>query len=871
MFKSVFRTGIRAAYNVLDNPSFVSEPWSIYPAKHKSSGKHASVFIFDKTKFESQIYKLCQVGSNSKNPKLIISECYELIKFEVNQLTKLKHPQLLTVLEVLEETKTKFIFATEAVNNNLITVNMGNLDNLTIQKGLLQVSKGLQFLHNLCSIVHFNLQPSSVFIDTQGDWKLAGFMFLQNLNEVSPQERDNFYIMSNSSIVPFANLNLNYTAPELLVDSHLKLDYANDIWSLGCLIFYLYNDGDTLLHCFDSSNVGDYKSEFKKFEGKFYNHRPSDLKYLLKNVPSELYTVYPQLMARYPTDRITIDQFIDSSFFNGSLIKAMLFIDEFTTKTLDEKRIFMKGLLESENTPDDILSQLPTHFKSLKVVPLLVEVIHKEIKVIQDKNIDKDIEELICSSLSVAFKIGAGLSSLTFQDKIYTTLLKEESNRKKSVSIAKKLINLSVAVRLEIVKNLSILKSKLTKAQFSTLLKDLIGISLGQPIDKNDLEINVILQEQILKELPSIIDIYEFPYIKGDLFPAICLVFKSTTVLTTKLLTIETFEILVERNIIDKLIVTEQLFPVLQNLKSRDKRIISLILKLFLSLTKNDQHIALDLEVSVQLVLSQAMDLTFGCDNCNAAEFRSFMLIIESIQKILVKKKLDTLPQSTDTSTSDGLADKFGSLINNQKVTATNKDDIFKAPKSKEIMQPKKKLTPLATNSAQERRLDVNSSMNLALQKSNDIVIPKSKSIINNDLKDNSFSRGSRIQPLSLKDNTGSTKQKLSLVGNSINTPNNNRLLQTLNKSPFPQASQNDIDDDDDDFEDFQVASIPLRKPKPSNGSPASSSTIMPASPSSANVQNYPPGFNLNMVLTPTSAKSRNDMSKLTSNLLDLL
>ena len=34
-----FSTGIRSIYSVLDQPSFVSEPWAIYPAKHKTNGK----------------------------------------------------------------------------------------------------------------------------------------------------------------------------------------------------------------------------------------------------------------------------------------------------------------------------------------------------------------------------------------------------------------------------------------------------------------------------------------------------------------------------------------------------------------------------------------------------------------------------------------------------------------------------------------------------------------------------------------------------------------------------------------------------------------------------------------------------------------
>ncbi|EGV63819.1 kinase-like protein, partial [Yamadazyma tenuis ATCC 10573] len=327
MFKSVFKSGIRATYDVSSNASFVNEPWHIYTAKHNTTGKLASVFIFDKAKFESVIHQLCSRISNTKNPKVIINECYELIKYEVGQMAKLKHPQILTIYEVLEETKSKFLFVTESVTDNLMTVDFEKLDELSIQKGLLEVCKGIQFLHNYCSIVHMNLQPSSVFINQQGDWKLTGFRFLQNLNEISPQERESFFLMNNTSSVPFMNLNMNFVAPELVIDRQSKLDFGNDIWSLGCLIYYIYNKGEYLLNCFDQNSISDFKGEFRKFETKFYNHRVSDLKYVLKDIPDQLYGTFPSILARYPSDRINIDQFIDSDYFNGSLIKVMWFVD----------------------------------------------------------------------------------------------------------------------------------------------------------------------------------------------------------------------------------------------------------------------------------------------------------------------------------------------------------------------------------------------------------------------------------------------------------------------------------------------------------------------------------------------------------------
>ena len=56
-------------------------------------------------------------------------------------------------------------------------------------------------------------------------------------------------------------------------------------------------------------------NKFRKFEQKFYNHKPTELKYVLKDIPDKLYPLYPQILARYPFhDRITLDQFMDSEF-----------------------------------------------------------------------------------------------------------------------------------------------------------------------------------------------------------------------------------------------------------------------------------------------------------------------------------------------------------------------------------------------------------------------------------------------------------------------------------------------------------------------------------------------------------------------------
>lgn len=880
MFKSFFQTGIRAVYNVLENPTFVAEPWYVYPAKHKQSGRVVSVFIFDKTKFETTIHKMIGSSRNSaKNPRVIVSECYELLKFEVSQLAKLKHPQILTLYEALEETKLKFLFVTEAVTDNLQTTDLSKIDALSVQKGLLQIAKGLQFLHNSCSIVHFNLQPGSVFINNQGDWKLAGFRFLHNLADLSPQERENYYIMDNQSVVPFANLNLNFMAPELIVDQKLLLDLGNDIWSLGCLIFYVYNKGENLINCFESDSINDYKQEFGRFAAKWFNHRPAELRYVLKDVPEKMYVLYPKLMARYPHDRITIDQFIESDFFNGSLIKAMWFLDEFSTKSMEEKLIFLQGLLESDAaTGATLLSQLPTAYKTLKLLPLLIELVSAELGVLAGAAPTPEADAIITASLRIIFLIGSGLSSLTFQDRVYEPLLKNSSKNKRAAipNVLSKLLDASVMTRLTLVKNCDVLMAKLNDKQFLELIKTVIDKLAKEPaLPQADV---IELHEAFLLRACEFAPKLEFPYVKNTFFPLLCLIFKTTSVLLTKLATLETFTALIDARVVDKLIVNEQLLPILKNVKSRDKRIVHSMLQFFSNLCAST-HVALDLDTMVEQVLPQCYALAFACTECTQQEFRSFMAIVDGVLQGLVKKKAATLGlEPSDLRESKS----FNKLILSQTVTAGSKDAMETAPRSESVMRPRQATTPTAkstTKSPANRTAKTSTPIAPMLAKKSQTPLTPSVGKKSQTPLTPSMGKKSSMQtPLTPSVGKKSTAQPSDRVNSSVT----NNLLSTLNGTDFSKKA-----DDDDDFEDFQQALLidwntEMRKQNAagngassgamqqnssftngglsSNGAGSrtmysSISASTPALASSAHTSaspHYPPGFDAAMVLTPT-------------------
>ena len=92
-------------------------------------------------------------------------------------LTRLRHPCVLETVEPLEETRSELIFATEPVLAPLSAALLSGesagraadgvqLDEVEIQKGVLQVARALEFLHT-AKMVHGNLNTDAVLINAK--------------------------------------------------------------------------------------------------------------------------------------------------------------------------------------------------------------------------------------------------------------------------------------------------------------------------------------------------------------------------------------------------------------------------------------------------------------------------------------------------------------------------------------------------------------------------------------------------------------------------------------------------------------------------------------------------------------------------------
>jgi SCY1-like protein 2 len=427
MFSSAFKSiasssNISANYTVAPTHTSTAGAWKIYDCKKKSTGKAYSVFVFDKKSLESGGGGGSQsLGRASASAlKRAADEVVERLRKEASSLARLRHPSILELVEPVEDTRGGGLqFVTEAVTASLASLLLDKddqeraggvggrasryvtedsdgvrrrreleIDELEIQKGLLQVSKALEFLHDNAGLVHANLTPDAVLINAKSDWKLSGLAFCSppegSTKPTSFQPVSLSEILSPDPRLPrFVQLSLDYTSPDFVLDNNLTA--AADMFSLGLLCVALYNSPHRS-PIESHGSVSTYKRLFSSSStvpsssNSFLSSRP---------LPRDLSAhVLPRLITRRPAQRMTATEFQNSEYFDNILVSTIRFLDAFPAKTPNEKAQFMRGL-------NKVLPSFPKSVMEKKILPaLLDELKDRDLIALILQNVFKIIELL---------------------------------------------------------------------------------------------------------------------------------------------------------------------------------------------------------------------------------------------------------------------------------------------------------------------------------------------------------------------------------------------------------------------------------------------------------------------------------------------
>ncbi|MCJ1430502.1 hypothetical protein MMC29_008420 [Sticta canariensis] len=669
-----FTSNISANYTLSTTPTSISGVWKVYDGKKKSTGKAVSVFVFERKSLDPQSGGLGG-RSGASSLKKLHDEVISRVKKESNLLARLRHPSILELAEPIEDTRNGgLMFATEPVTASLagllqekddqeraggtggrpsryvVEESDGQkrrreleIDELEIQKGLLQIAQGLEFLHESAKLIHGNLTPEAIYVNVKSDWKIAGLLF------AGPSDTSN----AQNSIPPISlsealyhdprlprslQLNLDYTSPDFTLDSNISP--SADMFSLGLLILALYNSPHTS-PLKTNSNLASYKkimssvSTTPSSSNNFLSSRP---------LPRELTSdVLPRLITRRPGQRMNAREFQQSQFFDNILVSSIRFLDSLPAKSPNEKSQFMRGLPR-------ILEQFPKSVLEKKVLPALLE----ETK-------DRELLSLILQNV---FKIIKLLPSgkRAFTDRIIPQLRDIfMASGGKSGSVERD--STKEAGLVVVLESMELIGENCNGKEFKDDILPILHLGLESPTHS--------IVDKSLGCLPTVLAILDFSTIKNELFPVVAAVFSKTSSLGIKIRGLEAFVIFCggsransdelgdgldgaasgtnikktnSSTILDKYTVQEKVVPLLKAIKTKEPAVMMAALGVFKQVGKiaDADFLAID-------VLPMLWSFSLG-PLLNLEQFQQFMSLIKTLSSKIEHEQTRKLRELSSNS-----------------------------------------------------------------------------------------------------------------------------------------------------------------------------------------------------------------------------
>ncbi|CAI6251423.1 unnamed protein product [Periconia digitata] len=695
-----FNSNINTNYTLSPEPTSFSGPWKIHDAKKKSTKKPVSVFVLERKALDPPGGgSLSGRSSGASGLKRAQEEVVERLKKEASSLARLRHPSILELVEPVEETRGGgLMFATEPVTASLAGLlqekdeqekagGVGGrrsryvveetdgqkrrreleIDELEIQKGLLQVAKGLEFLHESAGLVHGNLTPEAIFVNAKSDWKISGLAFCTppenstkptSVTPISLSEALNH----DARLPPFVQLNMDYTSPDFVMDGNITP--AADMFSLGMLIIALYNSPHRSPLEFHGSQSS-YKRAFSSASSvpnKTNNFMCS------QSMPRDVVNgVLDRLITRRAAQRLNAQEFQQAQYFDNILVSTIRFLDALPAKTPNEKSQFLRGLPK-------ILKEFPKSVMEKKVLPALLEE-------------TKD-RELLALVLQNVFKIITALPSgkRAFTDKVIPKL--RETFLTPAKGPAQERDSLKEAGLMIVLENMSVAAENCGGKEFKDEILPIINYALESPTHS--------LVDAALRTLPVVLPILDFSTTKNELFPVIAAIFAKTSSMGIKIRGLEAFKTLCGGNdepegiqgdgltgmmeqpkaktnvsILDKYTIQEKVVPLLRAIKTKEPAVMMAALDVFKAIGSqiDSDFLAIDvLPILWQFSLGPLLNL---------GQFQAYMALIKSLSSRVENeqnRKLQELGANNATSTSRSEFMSFGGLPGTSGLESSNGD-----------------------------------------------------------------------------------------------------------------------------------------------------------------------------------------------------
>ncbi|XP_034259272.1 SCY1-like protein 2 isoform X1 [Pantherophis guttatus] len=565
--------------------------WKIFNGFKKSTKQEVAVFVFDKKLMD-------------KYQKFEKDQIIDCLKRGVQQLTRLRHPRLLTVQHPLEESRDCLAFCTEPVSASLANI-LGNWENLPsplpfdikeynlydveTKYGLLQVSEGLSFLHSSVKMVHGNLTPENIILNKSGAWKIMGFDFC--IQSINPSEQElKFSSKEWDPNLPSLCLpNPQYLAPEYILS--VSCETASDMYSLGAIIYAIFNNGKPI---FEVNKQDIYKS-FSRQLDQLSRLNSSNL----QNIPDDVREHVKLLLNVTPAVRPDADQMTKIPFFDDVGAMTLQYFDSLFQRDNLQKSQFFKGLpkvlpkLPKRVIVQRILPCLTSEFVNPDMVPFVLP----NVLLIAEECTKEEYIKLILPDLSPVFR-------------------QQEP------------IQASNMILLIFLQKMDLLLTKTPPDEIKNSVLPMVYRALEAP--------SIQIQELCLNIIPTFANLIDYPSMKNSLIPRIKNACLQTSSLAVRVNSLVCLGKILEY--LDKWFVLDDILPFLQQIPSKEPAVLMGILGIY-KCTFSHKKLGITKEQLAGKVLPHLIPLSIE-NNLNLNQFNSFISVIkEMLNKLEAEHK----------------------------------------------------------------------------------------------------------------------------------------------------------------------------------------------------------------------------------------
>ncbi|XP_020658980.2 SCY1-like protein 2 isoform X1 [Pogona vitticeps] len=552
--------------------------WKIFNGTKKSTKQEVAVFVFDKKLID-------------KYQKFEKDQIIDALKRGVQQLTRLRHPRLLTVQHPLEESRDCLAFCTEPVCASLANV-LGSWDNLPsplpsdikeyklydveMKYGLLQVSEGLSFLHSSVKMIHGNLTPENIILNKTGAWKIMGFDFC--IQSINPSEQEQKFSCKewDPNLPSLCLPNPEYLAPEYILS--VSCETASDMYSLGAIMYAVFNNGKPI---FEVNKQDIYKS---------FSRQLDQLSRLgannLQNIPEEVCEHVKLLLNVAPAVRPDADQMTKIPFFGDVGAVTLQYFDSLFQRDNLQKSQFFKGLpkvlpkLPKRVIVQRILPSLTSEFVNPDMVPFVLP----NVLLIAEECTKEEYVKLILPELSPVFK-------------------QQEP----------------IQILLIFLQKMDLLLTKTPPDEIKNSVLPMVYRALEAP--------SIQIQELCLNIIPTFANLIDYPSMKNSLIPRIKNACLQTSSLAVRVNSLVCLGKILEY--LDKWFVLDDILPFLQQIPSKEPAVLMGILGIY-KCTFSHKKLGITKEQLAGKVLPHLIPLSIE-NNLNLNQFNSFISVIKEM------------------------------------------------------------------------------------------------------------------------------------------------------------------------------------------------------------------------------------------------